>query len=356
MFEWTFEYLLKKNKYNLAVILLNNKESELENFLKKNNVPVLRIRLANKIDYIISFIKILKYFLQHKTDIVHTHLFEASFIGLLAARLSGIKCRIHTRHNGTVNHEYYPHAVKYDKLINRLSTDIIAISKIVKNILVDMENVNENKITIIYHGFKLQCFNQVSESRLIQIREKYQIQSSAYPIIGVISRYIHWKGIQYIIPAFIKLKQEYPHAHLILCNANGPYSNDIKKQLSELPSDSYTEIDFESDITALYKVFDIFVHVPINPHSEAFGQVYIESMASGVPLVATLSGIAQEFIVDKKNALVVPFKNSESIYQSILLLLNEKELKNNLINNALKDVQQFSVENMIENLERLYDK
>ena len=55
------------------------------------------------------------------------------------------------------------------------------------------------------------------------------------------------------------------------------------------------------------------MHVPIDSMSEAFGQTYIEALASRVPSIFTLSGIACEFAKDRVNCLVVPYKDSDSI-------------------------------------------
>src|SRR5256885_4070776 len=42
------------------------------------------------------------------------------------------------------------------------------------------------------------------------------------------------------------------------------------------------------------KLLDVFVHAPIAPQVEAFGQVYVEAMAAGVPSVITRAGIRSE--------------------------------------------------------------
>ncbi|MBL0097760.1 MAG: glycosyltransferase [Bacteroidetes bacterium] len=85
--------------------------------------------------------------------------------------------------------------------------------------------------------------------------------------------------MQYIIPAFERI---------------------LKSQPKKLPSDSYIKIEFERDLFSLYSIFDYFIHAPIDPSVEAFGQVYIEALAAGIPSIFTLSGIAPDFIVDGK--------------------------------------------------------
>ena len=166
---------------------------------------------------------------------------------------------------------------------------------------------------------------------------------------------IELKGIQYIIPAFEMLLDKYPGALLVLANATGDYQNEIKKLLKKLPEKNYREIRFENNIFALYKLFDVFIHTPIEKYSEAFGQTYVEALASGIPSVFTLSGIANEFIEDRRNALVVPYKSSTAIYEAILLLLTDTNLASALIANGKNDVaEKFQLQKMISSLEELY--
>jgi glycosyltransferase involved in cell wall biosynthesis len=235
-----------------------------------------------------------------------------------------------------------------------MATDIIAITKVVKNILIQREHVNEKKIHLIHHGFLLQDFVQPPEQAVDRIKQLYN-PNNQYPVIGMISRYIEWKGIQYSIPAFEKILESNPDALLILANAKGNYTERVNKMLSRIPKKNYKEITFESDIFALYKLFDVFVHVPITSESEAFGQTYVEALAAGVPSVFTLSGIANDFIIDHENAIVVPCKDSDAILNATKKLLTDKALSEKLINRGRKDVNlNFGLHKMINSLEELY--
>ena len=355
-FEWIAERI-NNDKYELSFILLSDKKPYLFNWLKERGIICFFIPHIGKKSYPNSIYKTLSILNKIKPEIIHAHLFDACIIGLIAGKLAGINRRIHTRHNATIHHNYFPNAVKYDKFINFLSTDIIAISENVKNILIEMEGVNKNKIHLIPHGFNFQEFENVSIERIETVRQKYNLFHSNKPIVGVISRYIHWKGIQYIIPAFKKILQTYSDAHLVLANASGPYNEEIEVLLKQLPKKNYTEIKFEQDIAALYKLFDCFVHTPIDEQSEAYGQIYVEAMAAEVPCIVTKSGIANEYIEDKKNAIVVPFKNSVYIYEALNLLLSNNDLKTSLIQNARNDVKdRFGIDKMICKLEELYGK
>ncbi|MCW3076479.1 MAG: glycosyltransferase family 4 protein [Bacteroidetes bacterium] len=352
-FEWIAEGI-DKEKIELSFILLNSSDSFLENYLIKRHFIVKRIHYKTKSDLPLTFLRVAKFLLKIKPDAVHTHLFEANLIGLSAAYVCGIKNRFYTRHHSSYHHSYFPKAVKYDRISNTLSTKIIAITSNVKEILHEKENVPYLKIVLIHHGFKLDLFDKVSSTDINNLKIKYGTLDH-YPVIGVISRYTEWKGIQYIIPAFKKLLLQYPKAKLILANAQGDYKAEVSKQLQTIDRNNYMEIDFENNLFALYKLFDVFAHTPIDNHSEAFGQVYVEALASSVPSVFTLSGIANDFIEPGKNALVVPHQNSDEILEAIRTLLTNSELKSKLVNAGLSDVnKKFPLSKMLKELEQLY--
>jgi glycosyltransferase involved in cell wall biosynthesis len=352
-FEWIAENL-DQQKFELDFILMSEKETEIERFLARRNIPFERIVYKGKNNILSTIVRIRKLLRRNKTQIVHTHLFNANLVGLLAAKLAGVPRRIYTRHHSSYHHVYYPHAVKYDRLVNSLATDIVAVSVNVKSILIDKEQVTPAKVHLIHHGFAIENFINVPVKDIEEVEKKYNPQKQ-YPVVGVISRYLKLKGLQYILPAFSKLLNDYPYALLILGNANGNYKEEIQKLLQTIPKKNYIEIPFENNIFALYKLFDVFVHTPVNNHCEAFGQTYVEALASGVPSIFTLSGIANEFIKGRQNALVIPYENSEAVYDALLELLMNKELSNKLTESGRKDVKEiFPLNRMIEKLESLY--
>lgn len=349
--------MLDKNKYDVSVILLHQHATDFEYSLIESGLYVKRIHYKSKQDMPRAIAQIARTLIRIKPAIVHTHLFEAGIAGMSAARITGIKRRIHTRHDATIHHDYHPGAVKYDKLINRMATDVIAITENVRKILINMENVPPEKIRIIHHGFDISDFSDVFIDLKSSISEKYFKGTKPFPVIGVVSRLIEWKGIQYIIPAFSKLRNEYPNAHLMLANATGPYADRIHKMLEELPQESYTLVKFEKSIAALYSLFDVFVHVPADEKAEAFGQVYIEAMAAGVPSVITKSGIACDYAVNENNCMVVPHKNTDAILSAIRKLLTEQPLREKIVRNGKEVVLcDFTTEKMIAHLEAMYNE
>ena len=352
-FEWIAKSL--KTKFQLTFILLNPSSSNLEDFLVQQGLEVKRITYRGKQNFLSALIKAFFYFLASKPHVVHAHLFDAQLIGLTAAWLAGVKKRIYTRHNSNYHHVYHPRGVKFDIWSNRMATQIISISQSTDHTLVQLEHVAPSKIVRIPHGFELKAFEASSAESVNKLCKKWHIDQTK-PVIGVIARHIEWKGIQFIVPAFRKFLDEYPTATLVLANASGPYHETLVEISKTIPSGNVVLLPFEEDIASLYALFDIYVHTPVDSLAEAFGQTYVEALAAGVPSIFTLSGVAAEFIVHERNALVVKFKNTEEIYQSLMRLWKDEELRMLLSKNGRQDVfSQFGAEPMLDSLSKLYD-
>ena len=351
--EW-FAESVDKNELDLEFVLFNSKNSDLYNFIVRKGFKCSNYPLPSKYYvpfYIVYFTFKLAF---NRFNFVHCHLFEASLIGIISSKITGVKKRIHTRHHGDFHHAYFPGAVKYDRWINRLSTHIIAVSASIKAILEKLEHVPAEKITAVPHGIPSKLLDQViSEKEIAHIRQKYEL-TGRWPIIGIVSRFVEWKGIQYIIPAFKKLVKDFPNAKLVLANANGDYEQTLTGLLRDLPPSSFVLVRFEPNINPFFKTFDVFVHTPIDASCEAFGQVYIEALSLEVPMVCTLSGIANDLIKNEMNALVVAYKNSDSIYEALIRILNDKALAEKLTARGKLDVREYTFEKKYARLKSIY--
>lgn len=354
-FEWVAERL-SRDKIDLSFILLNEEPSYLARFLKSKGINTIELKYGGKKDILKVAGQLSNILRKNKPDIIHTHLVDADLIGQTVGWLHRIDKRIYTRHNSNFHRKYHGKASFLEKLNNRLSTDIVSISQNISDILIEEENISPDKVTLVHHGFDLSLFDKVNQTRINHLKERNNLLDKTGPVIGVVSRYMHWKGIHFIIPAFEKILKKYPNAHLVLANAKkGDYKQEIALLLENLPKNNFTEIEFENDLFALYKMFDVFVHVPIDPEVEAFGQIYVESLAARIPSIFTLSGVAREFIEHEQNALVVDFENSEQIYHSILRVLKDEQLRESLKRNGRNSVTgKFELDRMIQKLENLY--
>jgi glycosyltransferase involved in cell wall biosynthesis len=355
----SFEWLaggMNREKFEISFLLLGKEPLPLGPYLEACSVEVRYVPYRGRFDVATAAGAITRLCRAHAVDIVHTHFMDACLAGLTGAYFGGVPVRIHTRHHAgpyPISHRP-PWGSLYDQWNNRLSTAVIAPSEQAKSSLLDHDGLPPGKVFLIHHGFALDAFRGATEADALRMRIKYGLGDDR-PVIGVVARYERIKGVEYVILAFRRLLATYPTARLVLVNARGRRVGAIRRLLETLPASHYTEIPFEEEMPALYMNFDVFVHAPINPRLEAFGQVYVEAMAAGVPNVCTIAGVAQEFVIDGVNAIVVDPQDSDQIHDGIIRILGDPALRMRLSNNASRSVEErFGLERMLCSLEDLY--
>ena len=79
----------------------------------------------------------------------------------------------------------------------------------------------------------------------------------------------------------------------------------------------------------------------------------LEAMACGCAVVVTDNGGINEYINDGLNGIVCPIKDSDCLYEKIILLINNKTLRQQLIQNGLETAHTFSYDNMNKNFIKL---
>lgn len=370
-FELVAKYI-DKSKFAIDYVILNEGDPMIS-FLEQINIPytVTSYQDYSNTPEIVKFIY--EHLIKNKTDIVQTHWFAGSLAGMQAAYYAHVPVRIFSREHPSIKY-YSRHAPSKHRLIWECATHIIGATNVCKQGMIE-DGIPDDKITVIPMGFDISEFENVETSRIEQLRSKY-LANHHGPVIGVAARYVGWKGVEYVIEAHKKVLEAYPNAILVLSGTHTNRANleekirnackedivapqyediiSITDKLSQLPGHSYVEIPFEEDLFALFRLFDVFVHVPTNPFQETFGLVYVEAMLSRVPSVITLAGSALDHAVHKENAWVVDYKNSEQIAQGILALLSDSRLREKIINNAFLCAQQYDIKNHIQRLEEFY--
>lgn len=285
---------------------------------------------------------------------VHCHLAHANWIGLWASKLARIPHRIYTRHSGEPLNIHWKERL-IDRIQNRLATTIVSISRNIDDLLRN-QGVPDEKRVLIHHGFDLDRFANPDQQEVERLQKQYN-PGNRKPVFGVIARWMEWKGIHYTIDAFAQVLESHPDALLCLFGAseNADYSGEISKKLQQLPPQNIRIVSFEENVFDLYHLLDVYIHIPVNPSCEAFGQTYVEALAAGIPSVFTLSGIAREFIVSEQNALVVPFRDAGATASAMLHLLDNSALREKIAAKGQKDVSElFSFEAYIQKLKQLY--
>ena len=370
-FELVAKYI-NRNKFDIDYVILNEGDPMIA-FLKSLNIPhtVTSFSDYSQTPEMVKFLY--EHLLKNKTDIVDTHWFAGSLVGIQAAYYAEVPVRVFTRGHPSIKY-YTRHAASKHHLIWECATNVIAATNKSKEGMIE-DGIPEHKITLIPIGFDVNEYENVEISRIEQLRAKY-LGNHQGPVIGIAARYVRWKGVEYVIEAYQKVLETYPNALLVLSGTGidranidekirnarkedivAPQYDDIiaiTEKLSQLPNHSYIEIPFEADLFALFKLFDVFVHAPTDSIQETFGQVYVDAMLSRIPSVITCAGCAADYAVHQENAWIVDYQNSDQIAEGILTLLKDSFLREKIINNAFLCAQQYDIKNQIQRLEEFY--
>jgi len=107
------------------------------------------------------------------------------------------------------------------------------------------------------------------------------------------------------------------------------------------------------EVIDYYSKADVFCRPS---RSEGFGNVFIEAMAMGVPVVATDVGGIKDFLEDGKNGLKCEVDNSESVAEKINRILEDNNLVDRLIEGGRETVKKYDWEIITEKMKGVFEK
>ena len=148
------------------------------------------------------------------------------------------------------------------------------------------------------------------------------------------------KGLRFLLGAYSTLKWRYPNLRLIVVGAGVP-DRESYRMMGERGIDDviFAGPVTDEELPAYYQHADVFC-AP-NTGQESFGLVLVEAMASGAPIVASrilgFEGVADH----EHDALLVDVGDEYAIANAIQRLIEEPELRNNLVRNGREKVQRF---------------
>jgi len=343
---WYAEELKKSgvDQYYIIVDSNNDPEIFLADDLRALGIPVYVLPHTGKISHIRNILKTRKIIRDHRIDLVHTSLPFGNLVGQLAAKWAGIKSRVTTCENVSWAHDFKnSKQEKLDNFTFASSRKIIATSEIALDYLQHHWEFDKTKLLLINHGVKPGDY-EVSPERVEAVNAQLKIDRAGKFVVGVISRFEFWKGHEYIIEAASLLK-EYPDIRFYIFGSKGSYYAEAMRKIQELGlQDRVIYGGFVNDTSALYQLFDVHLHVPVDEHVETGGITIIEGMMAGRPQILTLSGYAFQAARHMQNAYVVPFKDAQAIADAVLWMKGHPAETAKLAAQAKQDALQFSVQ------------
>ena len=245
---------------------------------------------------------------ENDIDLIDVHSPKFYWLALMAGRLSGrpvvITRNVPFRKSGVKKHI---NGFLYRDLVDQM----IAISDKIKRELIEDFRIDSSSIEVIYDGIDISGF------------EPSELPASAdnrgCPLrIGVMSRLVRGKGLECLIDAIPAIVRNVPDAHVVLAGS-GEIGEQLRLQAQKLNiGDRITFAGFIEDVPGLLRGMAITV---VPSPQEGMSMSALESMASGVPVVATTGGGLVDIIVDMENGLIVAPNDPEALADGVIRLL-----------------------------------
>ncbi|KAB3535742.1 glycosyltransferase family 1 protein [Alkaliphilus pronyensis] len=178
------------------------------------------------------------------------------------------------------------------------------------------------------------------------LRERYV--SPNVKLLLYVGRIAPEKELDVLLKAVqILSKKDIPFKLLMV--GDGPLYNELKAQnIKNVIFDGYK---FGSELQEIYGSSDIFV---FPSSTETYGNVILEAMSSGLPVVAPFEGGIKENLKNGNNGLVFNKEDSIDMANKIEMLLKDEKLRVSLANNAREHAMSKSWNKVFQKLFKNY--
>jgi glycosyltransferase involved in cell wall biosynthesis len=174
--------------------------------------------------------------------------------------------------------------------------------------------------------------------------------------IGLVGRISPWKGQELFLRAFARAFPDgTEQARLVGGALFG--EEDLVASLEDLSAalgitDRVTFVGHVRDVPAELAKLDILVHASTIP--EPFGQVVVEAMAAGVPVVAADAGGPSEVVTDGVDGLLYPMGDVDALAERLGQLASDPTLRAELVAQGHRTVSLYGPERMAAEVQAVY--
>jgi len=279
-----------------------------------------------------------RYLMQHRPNIVHTHLFSAGFWGRIAAKLAGVPVIIHTE-GGMPFEEKRWKRIPAERLLTQFSDRVVCVAGAIKDHLVQVGGLPAESLVVIPNGIET---DELLKIPLRPIADPPRIFSAG--------RLYNVKGYDVLIRAFAQVDRY--NGKLVLAG-DGPEAGALRQLADTLGVANRVEfLGYRDDIHGLLGQSDLYV---TPSRSEGLSNSILEAMAAGVPVIATDVGGNRELL--EGAGRIVPPENPKSMAASITEAVKESEITMTLAKKARQRIiDHYTLNKVVAAHEELYQQ
>lgn len=324
---------------------------ELQEGLEEVGIPTFALGAGKRWQYPLATLRLALKLRREKVDVLHTHLLDASLVGLLAAKLARTRLAIFTGHH---SHEVPLHnrrlLFEVDRFAARWLADVvISPSGEMRDTFVNLYGCPPERVEVIEHGIDLSRYAPETTDGA-KVRSELGLDGKL--VFGAISKHFWVKNLDALVHAFAQIAERNPDAHLVVLGIGD--SSQLAALVEELGLAGQVSILApRRDIPEVLAAFDVFVHPAL---AESFGLALVEAMAMELPVVVTPVGIADDVIEDGVSGIRITGTDANSIAEAMTRALQSRDRWPQMGAEARRRALTFTPERWVAAHERLYER
>jgi len=295
-----------------------------------------------------------------KPDIVHSHSSKAGILSRWAAKEAGVPVIIHTFH-GFGFTPLQPWFVRkffifLEQMAAKKSTRLIFVSHANRDQAKELNIGKEKKYEVIRSGIGIEKFVPTQKHEYLGRKDPLRTLGIELKdedkVVGNVSCFKPQKCLHDYIEACRRLKDKGNYKFVLI--GDGKLRPELEKQVEEAGLKGFFDMQqsWSEDIHRMIPEFDIMLHTAC---FEGLPRVFLEAMASEVPIVATNVDGATDVIEHDVNGYLAEPGDIDELVKFSYKLLENKELRDKMGlagKNKLKS--EFDIKTMSEMLNKLY--
>lgn len=268
-------------------------------------------------------------------DIVHSHTPKAGLLSMIAARIAGVKLRLHTVAGMplevTTGLKRWI-LLRMEQLTYACATAVYPNSVGLLRFIESNQLASMNKVRIIGRGSSNGINSDYFNANISGLTESARslrasvLDSDKDFTFGFAGRITKDKGVNELIEAFLSFKLDHPNAHLLIAGkiemeAN-PIHKDAMHHIMNDPNIHY--LGYQKDIRPFMMASDIFL---FPSYREGLPNVLLQALSLERPTIATNVTGNSDIIEDGVNGLLIMVRSSSALLESMTRLYNDPELR-----------------------------
>jgi len=338
---------LNTGRYRVSLCLIK-RAGDLAGELRGLGVPVHVVPIRGRFRPG-SMFALARLFRRERVSIVHAHVREANASAAVAARLARVPVVIGTVHN--VDEIRGRRRALQDRLVDFLRDATVTVSEAVRDNYCRTIGISPAKCVTIYHGLDIEKFTAGGPTR-DAVRASLGLAPEARVVITV-ARLVPQKAHEILIEAAPRILQAVPSVQFLVVGG-GPRLEELRELASKRGvGEIFHFLGKRYDTRDLYRAADVSCLISWR---EGFSIAVVESLASGLPVVASDVGGNREAIEDGVTGYIVPTAEAAAVSDRLSRLLGEDTLRERMSEAARGRAKQFGLDQTARDIEALYDR